>query len=263
VSEIIDTPDEIQETNEATPRPHPIHVVLCRPSHPGNIGAAVRALHVMGMDGIRLVEPWEFPHAEASRRATGAEPVLSAATVHATLEDAVQDCLWVVGMSARRRHEGPPPLDIQVALREAARAKHPKGGIALVFGNERSGLTNEELTRCNVLATIPTGPDMSSLNLGAAVQVACYEMLRALGAADTEDFTASDEVPAARGSVDAWIAKLWEALQDRPELPKDDPRIPRMRERLRRLLTRAAPTDAEIRAAHGVLKWLTGTTRER
>lgn len=151
-----------------------IRVVLCRPSHPGNIGAAARAMKTMGLSSLHLVVPRQFPDPEADARATGAVDVLQAAKIDATLREALAGCSLAVAMSARQRDIGPPvgaPRETVARLLAAA----SEGEVALVFGNETVGLSNDEIQLCQVAVSIPTNPEFSSLNLGAAVQLLCYE----------------------------------------------------------------------------------------
>src|SRR5438132_6310704 len=152
-----------------------IRIVLARPSHPGNIGAAARAMKTMGFDDLALVEPRHFPHADATALAAGAADVLERARVHATLEAALADCVLAAGFSARRRDLSHAPASLRDAAPDLAAAA-ASGRIALVFGNETSGLSNEELARCQRFVSIPASPPYPSLNLAAAVQVACYEL---------------------------------------------------------------------------------------
>lgn len=151
-----------------------VRVVLCRPSHPGNIGAAARAMKTMGLSDLYLVSPKQFPDPEADARATGAIDVLQRATLVSTLKDALADCTFAVALSARPRDLGPsvgqPRETVAQLLDEASRGK-----VALVFGNETVGLNNDEIMHCQAAVSIPTVSDFSSLNLGAAVQVICYE----------------------------------------------------------------------------------------
>lgn len=151
-----------------------IRVVLCRPSHPGNIGAAARAMKTMGLSRLYLVEPKQFPDPEADTRATGAIDVLQTAVVTASLKEALAGSVFAVALSARQRDLGPaigqPRETVARLLSEAS-----EGEVALVFGNETVGLSNEEIFHCQSAVSIPTNPDFSSLNLGSAVQVLCYE----------------------------------------------------------------------------------------
>src|SRR5437660_12688199 len=153
----------------------PIRVVLCRPSHPGNIGAAARAMKAVGLSDLRLVAPERFPAKEAQWMATNAVDVLEAATVHATLHEAVKDCVAAFALSARPREWSPQVLDVRSA---AARAVEMNDKVAFVFGNETAGLTNEEVFACQFLVHIPSNPQFSSLNLAQAVQVVAYERLQ-------------------------------------------------------------------------------------
>lgn len=151
-----------------------IRVVLCRPSHPGNIGAAARAMKTMGLSSLYLVSPKQFPDPEADTRATGAVDLLERATVTSSLKEALAGTLFAAALSARQRDLGPvlgAPRETVARLLSEAEG----GEVALVFGNETVGLTNDEILHCQAAVTIPTNPDFSSLNLGAAVQVLCYE----------------------------------------------------------------------------------------
>src|SRR5687767_9353946 len=152
-----------------------IRVVLVDPNHPGNIGAVARAMKNMGLSELHLVRPKAFPHAEATARASGADDVLGAARVHEEFTDAIADCGFVVGTSARQRHL---PWDL-VEPRECAQdivSAAQVGNVAVVFGSEKYGLSNDDLARCNRLVTIPTATEYASLNLGMAVQVIAYEL---------------------------------------------------------------------------------------
>src|ERR1700694_4419936 len=160
-----------------------IRIVLSRPSHPGNIGAAARAMKTMGFRDLALVKPRHFPDPDATAIAAGAADVLLNARVCDTLEAALADCVLAVGFSARKRelsHEARRLREAAPAILDSAAAGH----VALVFGNETSGLSNEELAKCQRFATIAANPDYPSLNLAATVQVACYELAAAADAFD-------------------------------------------------------------------------------
>src|SRR5947207_13816931 len=147
-----------------------IRIVLSRPSHPGNIGAAARAMKTMGLRDLALVAPRHFPDPDATAMAAGAADVLADASRYETLEAALAGCALAVGFSARSRelsHPAEPLRDAIPSLIEGAE----RGTVALVFGNETSGLSNDELARCQRLVAIPANPSYSSLNLAAAVQV--------------------------------------------------------------------------------------------
>ena len=153
----------------------PIRIILVETNHPGNIGAAARAMKNMGLRDLHLVRPRLFPDPDATARAAGADDVIEAAHVHEHFESAIADCGLVVGTSARQRHlpwELVEPRACAASIVQAA----GQGEVAIVFGSERIGLTNEELARCNLLATIPADSRYSSLNLAMAVQVFAYEL---------------------------------------------------------------------------------------
>jgi tRNA/rRNA methyltransferase len=225
-----------------------IAVVLSRPRHPGNIGAAARAMRAMGLDDLRLVAPRHFPDPQATALATGAVDVLERARVTDRLEDAIGDSVLAVGLSARVRDLSHAPR----ALREAApqiieAAAH--GPVALVFGNETFGLTNEELGRCRMLVTIPTDPAHASLNLAAAVQVACYELANAAHAFAPR--LPSSPPPATAEDAEALYVH-WEAAMVASGY-LDPARPGRLMERLRRLIARAGLERSEAKLLRGML----------
>jgi tRNA/rRNA methyltransferase len=225
-----------------------VRIVLSRPSHPGNIGSAARAMKTMGFSDLRLVAPRSFPDAQADALASGALDVLRAARVFETLEQALGDAVLAVGFSSRGRDLSHPPR----ALREAAPllvAAAGAGPVALVFGNETFGLTNEELASCQWLAVIPANPAYASLNLGAAVQVACYEV--ATTAAAFTPPAEPERTPATVEEVEAFFAHLERAMVASGFL---DPAMPkRLMERMRRLFARAGLEREEVRFLRGML----------
>jgi TrmH family RNA methyltransferase len=158
-----------------------IRVVLVEPSHPGNIGAVARAMKNMGLKRLVLVRPKEFPHSEASARASGATDVLEQAVVAESVEAGIADCGLVVATTARDRDQNIRVVDVRDgALRLVAESG--RGPVALLFGNERTGLTNQELSLAHLLLRIPANPEYPSLNLAMAVQLVTYEVYRARGA---------------------------------------------------------------------------------
>jgi len=159
---------------------YPIRFVLFEPSHPGNIGAAARAMKTMGFGDLVLVNPVEPIDGQARARSSGALDVLNAARVVDKLVDAVQDCGLVIGASARRRRLSWPELNPRECATAAVDGSRTKP-VALVFGTERAGLKNSELDLCNALVYIPSNPEYNSLNLAMAVQVIAYEMRWAQG----------------------------------------------------------------------------------
>ena len=217
-------------------------------SHPGNIGAAARAMKNMCLSDLVLVGPREFPCAEASARASGADDILAAARVVETLAEAVADCRVVIGASARLRSV-PWPL---LAPRETATlafAEASRGKVAVVFGRESSGLSNEELDLCTHLVHIPTNPEYSSLNVAMAVQVIAYEWMLAAGAPAATP-GAQGEM-ASNAEMEGFFAHLEQALDDIGFTDKR--RSQKLMRRLRRLFHRAGPDREEVNILRGIL----------
>ncbi|MDH3355523.1 MAG: RNA methyltransferase [Chromatiales bacterium] len=232
-----------------------IRVVLVETSHPGNIGAVARAMKNMGLDGERaslyLVTPRRFPHEDATVRASGAIDLLDGAAVCETLDEALVGTTLVFGASARTRSL---PWPIHPPRECAAKiALEPDGSeVALVFGRERSGLTNEELERCNTLLHIPTNPEFSSLNLGAAVQVVAYELLMARGEVHKEAGNVERDSPlASADDIERLFGHFEKTLKDIDFLDPENPR--HMMRRLRRLFNRVELEQVEINILRGIL----------
>lgn len=225
-----------------------VRIILVGTTHPGNIGAAARAMRNMGLSDLMLVKPRYFPHADATARASGAEDVLQAAAVVDSLDEALRDCTYVAGASARSRSIGWPSMaPRECAERLLAESRH--GRSAVVFGPENSGLTNDDLDRCHTLLTIPTDPGFSSLNLAMAVQVLSYE-LRVAGSEEIGEAPAAD-VPLATGEeLQQFYSHLEQVLQSSGFLNPENPR--HLMRRLRRLFVRAAPDQNEINILRGI-----------
>jgi len=226
-----------------------IRVVLSNTSHPGNIGATARAMKTMGLTGLYLVNPRLFPHAEATARASGADDVLAAARVCATLDAATRDCRLVVGASARTRSI-PCPVISPHACARMIYEESGRGPVAVLFGCEQSGLSNDEVDRCQYLVRIPTNPAYGSLNLAAAVQIIAYE-IQVAHACGPETATVPEHVPVSAGELERFYAHLEQALI---ELEFLDPANPRqLMRRLRRLYNRARPDENEVNILRGML----------
>ena len=193
-----------------------LRIVLVGTQHPGNLGSAARAMKTMGLRELVLVSPHKPQHADAFAMAAGADDVLAGARICASLEEAIADCGFVAGCTARQRQVTLP----ESAPREAAARlldETRNGAVALVFGPERTGLTNEDLQRCHATVHIPANPEYSSLNLAAAVQVLCYELrlallARAVGAGAIESAEARSDPPATQGQMEAFFAHLERTL---------------------------------------------------
>lgn len=230
-----------------------LRFVLVGPQHPGNIGAVARAMKVMGLSDLVLVAPERYPDEQATARASGADDVLAAARVYDTLDDAIADCVLAIGTSARSRRTQWPLVDVrQAAVQAAEQAGQAPSSVAIVFGRERSGLSNEELDRCQLHLQIQTNPDYSSLNLAAAAQVVAYELRVAAGhriaAGETE------HEPVAAGDMESFYQHLREVLIAGGFLDPAEPKI--LMRRLRRLYNRAAPDRIEMNILRGALRAL-------
>ncbi len=234
--------------------PSRIRFVLVGTQHPGNMGAAARAMKTMGLGRLVLVAPEKPLNEEAFRRSAGAEDVLGDAPVVATLADAVADCRLVLGCTARARRVQLEELLPGVAAQRAlAKAAEP-AEVAFVFGRERTGLTNEELQLCHLAVHIPSNPDFSSLNLAAAVQVLAYELrMASLGgvsaAAPAEP--GFREEPASHAQVEGLFGQLGDTLDD---IDFHKGRAPESAMRkLRRLFLRTELSEQEVRLLRGIL----------
>ena len=225
-----------------------VRIVLVRPTHPGNIGAAARAIKTMGLSQIVLVEPRLFPHPDATARASGAVDVLEAARVVRTLDDALAGSRLAIGLSVRHRELVGKVQAVREAAAEAISIAR-SGEVAVVFGTESFGLTNDDVSRCQNLAFIPANPDYGSLNLAAAVQVVCYELRMAAAlaggyAAVTYPLAAQHEV----AGLHAHAARTLTALGFlNPQRPR------RLLPRLRRLFARTRLEHEEVNILRGIL----------
>lgn len=230
-----------------------IRIVLVRPTHPGNIGATARAMKTMCLRRLYLVTPERFPSTEATALAAGAEDVLDAARICVTLDEAIGDCVRVIGSSAReRRIEWPCLAPGQCARQLLTDAE--RGPVALLFGQERTGLTNDELDRCHHVVSIAANPDYSSLNIANAVQVLTYEIY---GAHLANQSLAPGETSATSGlgvtatELDRLYRHLETVLVEIGFLDPHNPRL--LMRRLTRLFNRAQLDTNEYNILRGVL----------
>ena len=232
-----------------------LRIVLVGTQHPGNIGSAARAMKTMGLSQLVLVAPEKAPDRDTHAMAAGADDLVDAAPVYASLAEAVADCRWVLGATARNRRIQLEPLHPREAAQRAVAAT-ASGPVALVFGRERTGLTNEELQLCHAAVHIPSDPAFSSLNLAAAVQVLSYELRCALlGNAATEESAVRTAPPvegaASHAELEGFFAQLGEALE---QIDFHKGRAPESAMRkLRRLYLRANLDSADVRLLRGVL----------
>jgi tRNA (cytidine32/uridine32-2'-O)-methyltransferase len=231
-----------------------LRIVLVGTTHPGNIGSTARAMKTMGIHQLVLIDPRTFPSAEATALAAGADDVLLQAKVGSTLAASLADCVWVVGTSARRRDHSAPLLTPEGAAGQLLQYAL-EGPVALVFGRESSGLTNEELDRCNAWVQIPTDARFRSLNLAAAVQVMTYLCRRAAEALSEDappvGAAFDPDPPATQREMDDLLAHYARVLVQIQFL---DPARPRhLLRRLQHLYARAGLRASEVRILRGIL----------
>lgn len=226
--------------------------VLVRTSHPGNIGSAARAIRTMGFTRLELVAPHSFPDREADALAANAVRVLAEAGVHDTLVDALAGTRFALGLSARRRGVNLPELTPREGAALALAAASRGEQVALLFGNERTGLENDELALCHAMVRIPSVEDHSSLNLAQAVQVMAYELrLAMLGDTQPAAPPAHDEPPAEVAQMERFYEHLAATLDDIDFHKGRSPETIMLR--LRKLFQRAQPDQRELRVLHGIL----------
>ena len=240
-----------------------IRIVLINTSHPGNIGAVARAMKNMGFTRLYLVQPQHYPDPAAVGRASGATDILDAAQVVESLEDALAGCRLVVGASARERRIPWPVVTPRDLADEVGGAAAQAGDVAILFGREDRGLTNEELQRCNLHVHIPANPDYSSLNLAMAVQVITYELrMKFLSSAVGEKSSqlASmtspqdagwDVEPATTEEVERYLVHLEEIMVQTGFHNPANPR--QLMARLRRLYQRCRLDKMEVNILRGIL----------
>ena len=222
-------------------------MVLSHTTHPGNIGAAARAMKTMGLRQMYLINPRHFPDAQADAMAAGADDLLRNAVVCSSVDEALHGVVFTVAMTARRRDisiEVKTPREAAPLLLQQA-AQQP---VALLFGTEMSGLTNEETGKAQALVNIPADTEFSSLNLAAAVQVMAYELNVA-----AQSYTPSAQkiMPAPHEQLEGYYAHLERTLSEIGFFTTQNPA--RLMQRLRRLYARARPEQEEINILRGIL----------
>lgn len=228
-------------------------IVLVGTSHPGNLGSTARAMKTMGLSRLRLAAPeCERGADEAIAMAVGADDLLGRAELMPTLAEAVADCQFVLGCTARRRHVQLDTLSPREAAARAVAASL-QGPVAILFGRERTGLSNEELMRCHAAVHIPTNPEFSSLNVASAVQVLAYELRLALLEAQQTALPNPEagEPPASQAQLERFFDHLDQTLTDIDFHKGRASHI--VMQRLRRLFLRAAPDEREVRILRGIL----------
>jgi tRNA (cytidine32/uridine32-2'-O)-methyltransferase len=229
-----------------------IRIILVSPSHPGNIGATARAMKTMGLSELCLVNPCEdFPSQTATAMAAGADDILKNAQICDNLDHALADCQLIIGTSARLRHLAVQMLDPeQCATLATDTAQTAK--VAIMFGREHAGLTNEELNRCHYHVHIPSVENFSSLNLAAAVQLICYEIRKASLTPNTTATAITEQEPLATDhQVQLYFQSLEQLLTDIRFIKNSSPQ--KIMHRLRRLYNRTHIEKTEIDLLLGIL----------
>jgi len=227
-----------------------IRIVLVAPSHPGNIGAAARAMKNMGLAELVLVNPRQFPHPEASARASGADDVLGAARVVPSLRAALNGCGYIAATTARDRDQYFRVIDVRDGAARLV-AESSRAPAAVVFGAERSGLTNEELECAHALIRIPSSPAYASLNLAMAVQLVAYELYRARGATVVSSLPLA--APLASGEEMERLYGHFAAVLEDIDFRDRTERGTHLMARIRRLLQRAELDQNEVNILRGIL----------
>lgn len=228
-----------------------IRIVLVNTSHTGNIGSVARAMKTMGFSKLYLVDPVNPVDSHASALAAGATDVLGNAVVVDTLQEAIADCNTVIGTSARSRTLSWPMVNPVECGEKLLAGTEQDGDVALVFGRENSGLTNEELQLCNFHVCIAANPEYSSLNLAMAVQTLCYETRMRYLAKSEQQIEQDDAVYPSSEQMELFYQHLEKTLSDTGFIIKQHPG--QVMTKLRRLFNRARPEEQELNILRGIL----------
>ena len=225
-----------------------IRVVLIEPSHPGNIGATARAMANMGLSQLVLVNPVDFPSPVANARAAGADNILENAQIVDHPDQAIADCTLVIGSTARSRSIQWPEKTPEQAVRSLLQSRHPQ--VAILFGRESSGMTNEELERCQFLIRIPVEESFSSLNLGSAVTVILYELRK-----QAINQTPEPKAPSDRLANAGDMRHFYDHLQGFVEITGfNDGRSTRLHRKMARMFNRIQMYEQEVRMMRGMFR---------
>src|SRR3954451_11955596 len=227
-----------------------VRVVLSHTSHPGNIGGAARAMKTMGLSNLYLVNPKSFPDIDAERRAAGAGDILNKAQVCGNLGEALSGTVFAAAITARRRDLSHEAFNArQGALNLISYATQNQ--VAIVFGTEISGLTNEEVSKCQIVVHIPADPSYSSLNLASAVQVLAYELRMALVEANSSGPLVSPAAPVTLDDVELLLIHLERVATRSGFLDPAEPK--RLMQRMRRMVARTRLEREELNILRGIL----------
>lgn len=234
-----------------------IRIVLVEPKHPGNIGAVARAMKTMAMKNLYLVRPVNFPSHDAERRAVGALDTLNAAKIVSDLEDAVGECAIVVGTTSRARAHPHPTLTARSCGEKLVRAAGDLTPVAVLFGPERTGLSNRDMDACNFQLSIPTNPEFASLNLASAVQLLCYEIFMASGQYPSPGEKSIDYP--SQSDMEFFYKHLEKTLDSRDFLVDASREITLAK--IRRMFGRSRPRVGELKLLHTLVKLMSRDRR--
>jgi TrmH family RNA methyltransferase len=238
-----------------------VRIVLLNTYHPGNIGAAARAMKTMGLSDLVLVEPESFPHQEAKSRAAGASDILDNASVVSSLAEAISDRTQVFATTARQKHQFTRPHNDCAQVAQWV-SNHANEKIAIVFGCERSGMRAQDIELCHQILTIPGNPEYDILNMAAAVQIVSYELFKAsneLNTSNESDSVESSDQP--RGSlakqkdIDNFYQHLQQSLEQKGYIREEQPTD--TMKKLRQFFSKASPTANEVSMMRGIIVALT------
>jgi TrmH family RNA methyltransferase len=234
-----------------------LSIVLVGTTHPGNIGAVARAMKTMSQKNLRLVNPLHFPSAEASARAAGADDILAKCKQFSTLEEAIKDCDLVIGTSARIRGI-PWPM---ILPRECAKKifEETNSSVAIVFGRESSGLSNNELQLCNMVLKIPTNSEFNSLNLAAAVQIICYEIYLVASDINADEYKKDNLAFISQEKMEKFYTHLEECFIQVGFHDISNPK--KLMHRIRRLFNRTQLYESEWKILRGFISKIQEKTK--
>ena len=229
-----------------------VRIVLSHTSHPGNIGATARAMKTMGLHTLYLVNPKHFPNEEANARASNAMDILQHAITCESLDQSLIDTVFIAAITARPRGLSHDVFDARQGAKELLYYALRQQPVALLFGRENSGLTSEEVSKCQIIIRIPSDPNCSSLNLASAVQIMAYELR--MGLSENSAFICTNNSPANFNEIEALYAHLEELMIDSDFLDPQKPKL--LMQRIRRLFSRARLEKEEVQILRGILSAL-------
>lgn len=229
-----------------------VRIVLSHTSHPGNIGATARAMKTMGLHTLYLVNPKHFPSEEANARASNAMDILQHAITCESLDQSLIGTVFTAAITARQRGLSHDVFDARQGVKELLNYALRQRPVALLFGRENSGLTSEEVSKCQIIIRIPSDPDYSSLNLASAVQIMAYELR--MGLSENSAFIYTNNSPANFNETEALYTHLEELMIDSGFLDPQKPKL--LMQRIRRLFARTRLEKEEVQILRGILSAL-------